>query len=548
MGSIIYPMASSKMRMLSDIRRVWGANVQEQRFLSKLKKYIDIEIVEMPELEGIYATSGFYTDFFNDNDISLMFAPPDSYHLRYYVPNTPAIISSIHSVGIMGMIYDFISNAPMFEPEYDRFIVGSNDAMHAIKKISDKYTGIIQPTYGVDTEIFDNIKREPAEIKEIYGIPKNDKVLLYLGRISEQKNIFDLLRIFRIVHTKMPRTSLLLVGPIDPLRHPSHIAILQKEIQKTLAQLNIADSVFLTAEREKFVRPKDIADVVNCGDIFLYPTLYAQETRGIAPIEASYLGMPVVATAWDGLKETVAHGESGYLVDVYKTDNYPVMDFYQFTNYVVHLLKNPKKAELMGKRAQEIAQKFTMQSIAKSTAEKMRVLVEKFENRKNDPPDGRSYLDKKPKEIFSGVKEPYRSIINGRDVNEFIYFHQVVDSYDLKKRVKLTSLLWRTIEHYGNKDITDIDIEKYTSFGSTTRIIVQPFSEIKVMKIVTLALSYYPYWMLPLSNEEWQRFFEIFNEIDNMPVLAPETKSDYKIVSKLVNMGFLLPLIEPSDY
>ncbi|WP_237217235.1 glycosyltransferase family 4 protein, partial [Falsiroseomonas oryziterrae] len=52
----------------------------------------------------------------------------------------------------------------------------------------------------------------------------------------------------------------------------------------------------------------------SAADIFTLLSDNIQETFGIAPLEAMAAGLPVVGTEWDGLRDTIVHGETGFLV------------------------------------------------------------------------------------------------------------------------------------------------------------------------------------------------------------------------------------------
>jgi glycosyltransferase involved in cell wall biosynthesis len=49
-------------------------------------------------------------------------------------------------------------------------------------------------------------------------------------------------------------------------------------------------------------------------DIFASLSDNIQETFGLTPVEAMAAGLPVVASDWDGYRDTVAHGETGFLI------------------------------------------------------------------------------------------------------------------------------------------------------------------------------------------------------------------------------------------
>jgi glycosyltransferase involved in cell wall biosynthesis len=52
----------------------------------------------------------------------------------------------------------------------------------------------------------------------------------------------------------------------------------------------------------------------NAADIFVSLSHTPEESFGIALLEAMACGLPVVATDWDGYREIIIDGETGYLV------------------------------------------------------------------------------------------------------------------------------------------------------------------------------------------------------------------------------------------
>jgi glycosyltransferase involved in cell wall biosynthesis len=61
-------------------------------------------------------------------------------------------------------------------------------------------------------------------------------------------------------------------------------------------------------------RPETGTTLRNAADIFTLLSDNIQESFGIAPVEAMAAGLPVVGTDWDGLRDTIVHGETGFRV------------------------------------------------------------------------------------------------------------------------------------------------------------------------------------------------------------------------------------------
>ena len=54
--------------------------------------------------------------------------------------------------------------------------------------------------------------------------------------------------------------------------------------------------------------------VWHAADLFVSPSDNIQETFGLAVLEAMASGLPVVASDWDGYRDLVVDGETGFLV------------------------------------------------------------------------------------------------------------------------------------------------------------------------------------------------------------------------------------------
>ena len=135
--------------------------------------------------------------------------------------------------------------------------------------------------------------------------------VLYVGRLSPW-NKMDLLPLVvafaQIVQRQPePRPILLLVGQEQA---DSYTQLLLA----SATELAVADRVEVWDQ----VPPAQIPDVYGLADVFVSPCDCVQESFGLTPLEAMASGLPAVVSAWDGYKETVIEGRTGYLVPVYR--------------------------------------------------------------------------------------------------------------------------------------------------------------------------------------------------------------------------------------
>ncbi|MDQ2072861.1 glycosyltransferase [Haloarcula sp. H-GB4] len=129
--------------------------------------------------------------------------------------------------------------------------------------------------------------------------------LLYVGRLSEEKAIDDLLRVFRRLNMRGDTVHLHIVGS-----GPS-----ATQLKQLAAQLGVTDAVTFHG----FI-PKgpDLWAYYDDADIFVLPSRTEGLPRVIA--EAMARGLPVVTTAVGGLPELINHGRNGMLVDPRNVD------------------------------------------------------------------------------------------------------------------------------------------------------------------------------------------------------------------------------------
>ncbi|HMO68690.1 MAG TPA: glycosyltransferase family 4 protein, partial [Novosphingobium sp.] len=58
----------------------------------------------------------------------------------------------------------------------------------------------------------------------------------------------------------------------------------------------------------------------TAGDVFVSLSDNIQETYGLTPLEAMAAGLPVLATDWNGYRQTLHHGETGFMVPTLAPD------------------------------------------------------------------------------------------------------------------------------------------------------------------------------------------------------------------------------------
>ncbi len=148
---------------------------------------------------------------------------------------------------------------------------------------------------GVDLRPF----RSPARpyTKPDLGIPADAVLLVYVGRLSQEKNLEVLLEQFAIAHDIAPRLHLLVIGT----------GAVRGGLETLAQNLGVKRQVH-------FAGTVDFAEVPNylaAADLFV--TASESEVHPLTVIEAMAAGLPVVASASPGIVDTVQPMKSGLL-------------------------------------------------------------------------------------------------------------------------------------------------------------------------------------------------------------------------------------------
>jgi len=158
---------------------------------------------------------------------------------------------------------------------------------------------------GVDAGLFSPERRSPQMRSRLTDGNPDSPLLLYVGRLSAEKNLEAL----RSWLAAVPGARLALVGD-GPQR--KHLEDLFKGLPVHFAG---------------FLHKEELASAYASSDIFVMPSL--TETLGLVVLEAMCSGLPVVAARAGGIPEMIAEGVSGFLVG---TDTEAAMRLRQLVN------------------------------------------------------------------------------------------------------------------------------------------------------------------------------------------------------------------------
>lgn len=190
-------------------------------------------------------------------------------------------------------------------------------------------------------EIYDRDLR--AEL----GIGKDEKVMLYLGRLAEEKNVEEIIDYFGEIEDERVKLYIVGGGP--------HLEKLKAYSQNAVKKVNFVG----------MVDPSEVNKYYQAADVFV--TASTSETQGLTYYEALSNGTPVVAREDRSLNGVVKDGFNGYSYRTYE----------EFEKYVTNILNDDDLKNELSKNARAYAvDNFSVESFG----EKCEALYEKAKN------------------------------------------------------------------------------------------------------------------------------------------------------------------------
>lgn len=199
---------------------------------------------------------------------------------------------------------------------------------------------------GVDLDHFQ--MQSAAEARAQLGLPDDEPILLYVGRIEPLKGIDTLIRAVALL-PPMQRPEVYVIGGeanVPDAQLDSEMGRLQ-----ALARgLDLGAHVHFLGKREQEELPAFYA----AADIVVVPSYY--ESFGMVALEAMACGTPVIASRVGGLAYVVQDGVSGYHVQ----EGHPG----ELAGRLELLLADAGLREQLGRGGQHIAKAYSWEKIA----------------------------------------------------------------------------------------------------------------------------------------------------------------------------------------
>ena len=202
---------------------------------------------------------------------------------------------------------------------------------HQLARETARYTDANQPIYVIPFGV--DLARFAVPHSHAPGQP------VALGFVKWLKPKYGpdvLIEAFARIHAARPNTKLILAGRGE----------MRESLEARIKELKLNDVVQILGR----VDHEQVPALIRSFDIMVMPSIYESETFGVAAIEASASGVPVVASRVGGVPEAVLHEQTGLLV--------PPRDSEGLASACLTLIDNPNLRRQMGEAGRRFVERY----------------------------------------------------------------------------------------------------------------------------------------------------------------------------------------------
>ncbi len=190
---------------------------------------------------------------------------------------------------------------------------------------------VVKIPMGIDLNIF-----KPKKVKNKFQKYKNNRIILFVGRLNEQKGVDYLIKSIPIIFSKIKNIKLLIIGEGEYKKH----------LQKIVVDLKLNNNVEFLGSKSHH----EIADYYNLADAVVLPSVTSRlgtESFGLVLVEAMACKACVIGSSSGGIKDAIKDNFNGL---IFEEKNY-----HELAQKIMKVLADKNLKERLSKNALKFA-------------------------------------------------------------------------------------------------------------------------------------------------------------------------------------------------
>lgn len=274
----------------------------------------------------VFSTTDLHSEFLSRPPASILHFPspaePRFAWARQAFPAAFAVSGVTHTLCTLRAIQSLQSMVTAPFAAYDRLVCTSQAVRDMVQETCHAYCEYLRSLHGgdprpaikleliplgVDSQRFQPPTTEQrTEQRQRFRVSDDELAVLFVGRLSHHAKahpfpLFDATA--RAARETGQPIHLLLAGWASSERVLNEFRVAAEQITQNV-RVTFLDGL------QADVR----SGVWHAADVFMSPADNFQETFGLVIIEAMASGLPVIASDWNGYRDLVRHGETGFLI------------------------------------------------------------------------------------------------------------------------------------------------------------------------------------------------------------------------------------------